>query len=259
MTSKNKFEVVNENIHISREEWSQVAEVTYREDYYEELTGVTWTLDNGYIRNSKLGFLHRYMMEKWYGKEVLDDMTQRGWVVDHMNNNGFDCRICNLEFLPARHNVAKGQILDVESEEMRHHIALNIFKDFETGLYQISIGFNDSIYFWNAKTNESRPVNKLYLLYDCDYKLVIFDAEQILTKYRNEKKFGLDNLNFIDYKCEFPPEIQLTEQEIDEIQNGNRCYIERDGQLYFIPGKHSWILSAHYKEGWRPSDNEQNK
>lgn len=97
MTSKNKFEVVNENIHISREEWSQVAEVTYREDYYEELTGVTWTLDNGYIRNSKLGFLHRYMMEKWYGKEVLDDMTQRGWVVDHMNNNGFDCRICNLE------------------------------------------------------------------------------------------------------------------------------------------------------------------
>ena len=29
MTSKNKFDVVNGNIHISREEWLQVAEVTY--------------------------------------------------------------------------------------------------------------------------------------------------------------------------------------------------------------------------------------
>lgn len=29
MTSKNKFDVVNRNIYISREEWSQVAEVTY--------------------------------------------------------------------------------------------------------------------------------------------------------------------------------------------------------------------------------------
>lgn len=37
MASKNKFEIVNGNIHISRAEWKQVAEVTYREDYYDEL------------------------------------------------------------------------------------------------------------------------------------------------------------------------------------------------------------------------------
>lgn len=254
MASKNKFEIVNGNIHISRAEWKQVAEVTYREDYYDELKSVTWTESNGYIKNGKLGLLHRYMMEKWYGKEVLDEMTQRGWVVDHMNNNAFDCRICNLEFLPSRHNVAKGQILDVESEEMRYHIALNIFKDFQTGFYQISIGFNDNLCFYNVKTKEVRPINTLFLLYDCDYKLVIYDAEQILTKYRIEKQFGLGNLNFIDYKCEFPPEIQLTKREIEEITNGDRFYIERDGELYFIPGKHNWILSAHYKEGWKPSD-----
>lgn len=94
----------------------------------------------------------------------------------------------------------------------------------------------------------------MFLLYDCDYKLVIYDAEQILTKYRNENKFGLGNLNFIDYKCEFPPEIQFTEQEMEEIINGDRWHIERDGKLYFIPGKHNWILSAHYKEGWKPVD-----
>lgn len=254
MASKNKFEIVNGNIHISRKEWKHVAEVTYREDYYAELTSVTWTLDNGYIKNSKFGLLHRYMMEKWYGKDVLDDMTKRGWVVDHMNNDGYDCRICNLEFLPSRHNVAKGQILDVEAEEMRCHIALNIFKDFTTGLYQISIGFNDTIYFCNAKTKQAQLINSLYLLYDydCDYRLVIYDAEQILLKYQKEKKVDLGNLNFIDYECEYLPQIQFTEQEIDEITNGNRWYIERDGQMYFVPGKNNWIVSAHYKEGWKP-------
>lgn len=257
MASKNKFEIVNGNIHISGKEWKQIAEVTYREDYYDELTSVTWTKTNGYIKNAKLGLLHRYMMEKWYGKEVLDEMTKRGWIVDHMNNNGLDCRICNLEFLSSHHNVAKGQILDVESEKMRMHIALNIFKDFTTGLYQISIGFNDNIYFYNAKTKEARLINTLFLLYDCDYRLVIYDAEKILTQYQIEKKFGLGNLSFIDYKCEYPPEIQFTEKEIDEIINGNRWYIERNGELYFVPGKHNWILSAHYKEGWKPSDNHK--
>lgn len=121
-------------------------------------------------------------------------------------------------------------------------------------MHQISIGFNDNIYLHNAKTKESRPINTLYLLYDCDYKLVIYDAEQILTKYQIEKKFDLRGLNFVDYKYEFPPEIQLTDQEKDEIINGNRWYVERDGQLYSASEKHNWIQSAHYKEGWKPFD-----
>lgn len=254
MTSKNKFEIVNGNVHISREGWKRIAEVTYHEDYYEELTSVTWTEVNGYIKNAKYGYLHRYMMEKWYGKELLEEMTRRGWVVDHMNNNGHDCRICNLEFLSSRHNVAKGQTLDVESEEMKYHLALNMFKDFSTGLYQISIGFNDDIYLWDIEKGERRLINSLYLLYDCDYRLVINDAEQILLEYQTEKKFSLANLKFIDYKCEYPPEIEFTEQELDEIVNGDRWFVERDGKLYFIAGKNNWVLSAHYKEGWTASD-----
>lgn len=70
-------------------------------------------------------------------------------------NNRYDCRICNLEFLSFRHNVAKGQTLDVESAEMKYHIALNLFKDFSTGLYQISIGFNDNVYFGVRKQESS--------------------------------------------------------------------------------------------------------
>ncbi|MGO5054583.1 HNH endonuclease [Holdemanella porci] len=105
--SKNKFEIINDEIHITREGWPLIGLTTYREDYYEELTSKTWSLtkpnsdteDKGYLSNGTLGLLHRYIAGKWYGEDVLKDMTEKGYVVDHMNNNHADCRISNLEFL----------------------------------------------------------------------------------------------------------------------------------------------------------------
>ena len=62
-TSKNKFEIINDEIHISKEGWPLIGLTTYREDYYEELTSKTWTLtkansetdDKGYLSNKTLG------------------------------------------------------------------------------------------------------------------------------------------------------------------------------------------------------------
>lgn len=247
MPSKNKFSVHGEEIHISRDSWNKLASTTYREDYFQEITSVTWTEDKGYLKNGKFGLLHRYIMKKWYGEEVIQAMDVKGWIVDHMNNDGFDCRISNLEFLATRHNVAKGQTVDVESEKMRYHIALNMFKDFTTGLYQISIGFNDLVYLLNEKENTYQPINTLYLLYDCDYRIVINDAEQILLDYDLYKKVNLSKLQCLEYECKFPPTIEITEEE----KNG--ACVERDGEIYMIIGNgKTFIHSAHYKKGWKP-------
>lgn len=70
--SKNKFEVVNGDIHITKEDWPVVGMTTYRDDYFEELTSKTWTLtkanggtdDKGYLSNGTLGLLHRYIVAK---------------------------------------------------------------------------------------------------------------------------------------------------------------------------------------------------
>lgn len=103
--SKNKFDIVNNEVHIYRDEWSKIALTTYREDYYEELSSKTWSLTNSnnveksYLKNKELGLLHRYIMAKWYGEDVLNSMTERGYIVEHMNNEHMDCRISNLEFL----------------------------------------------------------------------------------------------------------------------------------------------------------------
>lgn len=185
-TSKNKFEIINDEIHISKEGWPLIGLTTYREDYYEELTSKTWTLtkansetdDKGYLSNKTLGLLHRYIVAKWYGQDVLDTMTQKGFVVDHLNNNHTDCRISNLEFLKKAYNTAKGQAFDVDSKMMEHHIAVNIFKDFSTGCYQITIGCNDDI-VGETKDGKKYHITAIMLLYDCDYSIVVNDAENI--------------------------------------------------------------------------------
>lgn len=182
MPSKNKFERVGNDVHIYRDGWDRIGQTTYREDYFEELTSVTWTNCKGYLVNSRLGSLHRYIMSKWYGQKMLEEMSKRNWVVDHMNNDGFDCRISNLEFLSSNHNVAKGQTVDVEVEKMRQHIALTLCKDFSTGFYQMHIGCNDPIVLVNS-SGKSKYVAKLSFLYDRDYKIVINDARDILLNY----------------------------------------------------------------------------
>ena len=143
--SKNSFEVINDEIHIYGENWSRVGLTTYRKDYYDEICSKTWSLtnrkdlDKSYLKNSDLGLLHRYIMSKWYGKKILDEMSEKGYIVEHMNNKHMDCRISNLEFLKKAYNTAKAQTFDKDSVEMEKHIAVNIFKDFSTGCYQLVV------------------------------------------------------------------------------------------------------------------------
>ena len=216
-TSKNKFEIINDEIHISKEGWPLIGLTTYREDYYEELTSKTWTLtkansetdDKGYLSNKTLGLLHRYIVAKWYGQDVLDTMTQKGFVVDHLNNNHTDCRISNLGFLKKAYNTAKGQAFDVDSKMMEHHIAVNIFKDFPTCCYQITIGCNDDI-VGETKDGKKYHITAIMLLYDCDYSIVVNDAENILRVYETEGRIDVTKTYACDVKVRKAIDIQLT-------------------------------------------------
>lgn len=248
MASLNRFSRHDDEVEIFRDEWDRVAFTTYREDYYEELTSATWTESKGYLVNGKLGALHRYIMGKWYGEELLAEMTNRGWVVDHMNNDGFDCRISNLEFLSTHHNVAKGQTVDVEAQAMKMHLALSMFKDFSTDLYQIHVFCNDPIFLHNPTTGNKRPLARLLLLYDCDYRIVINDARDILLNYDLYKRFELKSLHCVDMKAEFFEMIVAKEDEVGS------PFVERDGTLYVCIGNGIWFDSSSVETGWTPAE-----
>lgn len=247
MVSKNKFEVVNNEIHITRDDWSFVGMTTYREDYYDELSSKTWGLtDKGYITNRAFGMLHRYIMGKWYGESVLKDMTQRGYVVDHMNNIHHDCRISNLEFLKKAYNTAKGQAFDVDSKRMNHQIALNIFKDFTTGFYQITIGCNDSVVGIDSD-GRFQQIGTLKFLFNCDYSIVINDAESILRQYETERIIDITKVHCCDLRIKAIEKLIVSEEEKQQ------SIIVRDGKAYLnLSSGKAWLNSVHFDEGWKP-------
>lgn len=250
--SKNKFDIVNNEVHIYRDEWSKIALTTYREDYYEELSSKTWSLTNSnnveksYLKNKELGLLHRYIMAKWYGEDVLNSMTERGYIVEHMNNEHMDCRISNLEFLKKSYNTAKAQAFDIDSKDMKYRIAVNMFKDFDTECYQITIGCNDAIVGFDNK-GVKYYVAAIMLLYDCDYSIVINDAENILRLYETEGRIDVSKTHACECKVRKAIDIKLTEAEKDS------AIVIRDGVSYLILGtKKAHINSVHYDKGWTP-------
>lgn len=250
MPKHTKFSIVNEDVHIFREGWDQLALTTYRADYYKELSSHEWHLNNGYPTNTSLdGGLHRYIMRKWYTDEIFDEFDSQGYIVEHLNNNHMDSRISNLEFVKKCYNTAKGQTLDPDSERLSYRIALNIFKDFSTGYYQITIGCNDTI-VGQLPDGRQFYVNEFRLLYTCDYRIVINDAENILLLYETEGRIDLSRLHCADKKVVPAPNIELSDDEKQAF-----CVI-RDGVPYIILGNGKTQIDAvHYEKGWTPTNN----
>ena len=251
MPKDTKFEIQGNDLILSRNDWRAVT--TYCAKYYDKIAGREWRKDtNGYIVNSSLGYLHRHVMCLWYGEEVLNDMTQKGYVVDHMNNDHTDCRISNLEFLKKSYNTAKGQSFDVDAKELKWRIAVNLFKDFSTGCYQITIGCNDNIIFKDID-GSFKYVNVVRLLYDCDYSIVINDAENILREYDTAGTISLNCTHACRTRIETAPTFQLTDEE------KNSCIVWRDGVPCIILGTGNTYLDAvHYEEGWQPTSIRDN-
>ena len=194
--SKNKFDVRGDRVYITHEKWNFVATASLKDEYVEELMSVTWTKNNDYLYSSKLNtYLHIYVMKKWYGEEKYEQMKKEGYVVDHMDNDGYNCCINNLCFLIEDENKAKGMTVDRLSKE-RSHIALSLYKDFSTELIQITVFFN---YPAIAKID---TIELAYLLYDVEYEMVLNDARTILYDYRRDYSFAPEMLHDVDYHIE---------------------------------------------------------
>ncbi len=243
MPSKNKFEIHNDQIDISHDKWEKLAFTTYREDYFEEISNLTWTKTGEYLQSKKLGkYLHRYIMEKWYGPEMLKVMTENGFVVDHLNNDGFDCRIQNLEFLQDAENKAKGLTIDQQINDIREKIAISMFKDFSTGLYQLTLGFNQEV--GEYKDGYIYPVTAVKFLYKGDYIEVINDVRKIILDYSLYKRIDTPKLNYIDKEVIYTVFLNIKKHE-----KGSPI-ITRNNQSYIILNDSTKIYSLTFKKGW---------
>lgn len=204
--SKNTFDVSGNTIFITRPEWDFVAEATVRDDYLEEIQSVSWGLKNErYLHCSKFGYLHSYIMKKWYGEDICKEMTKSKYVIDHMDNVSTNCCINNLCFLMDDYNKAKGLTLDKYNKD-KSLIALTMFKDFDANqdknIFQITIKFNYPATLQLDGFEYSAVIEHAYLLYECDYRKLIGEALNILNDYKEDYTFRPEQLRAIDYHIE---------------------------------------------------------
>ena len=247
--SKNTFDISGDVIFIHHPEWNFVATATIREDYKEEFQSVTWSKNGGYLYSSKLKeYLHIYIIKKWYGVEVYEQMKKDGYVIDHMDNNGFNCCIDNLFFLMENENIAKGHTVDKYSEE-KAHIALTLCRDFETQLFQITIAFNYPAIAKISTLDDPALIDIAFLLYNRDYPEVINDARTILYDYKRDYTFEPEKLHFADYSIEGAFSPPVSKEAYDRYIKGGHghsvSYICRQSPILgwrVEDKKHSFIL-----------------
>ena len=162
-----------------------------------------------------------------------------------MDNDISNCRIENLCFLTCDENKAKGFTVDKLSKE-KTHIALTLYKDFSTSLFQIAIAFN-----YPAKgkimelNNEKQLIDLVYLLYDSEYEIVLNDARKILYDYKRDYTFELEKLCCADYHIEGcygeQPSLEAYDKYIEGNQNSMIVYIVKE------PIRENWTLEIKEK------------
>lgn len=204
--SLNSFELNDKNeVLISRDGWEHRAITTYRDDYYDELSSLTWTKTEGYLIANKLKNkkLHHYIMEKWYGavktQNLIKGIGTGGikWIVEHMNNlggeyRGFDNRIQCLSFAASASNSGKAFTFDIFRSLAEPDLIIHIYYDISVNRYQIAATFTVQI------EHNGIPVKGFRLLYGNDFDTVINESSAIILEFANTRKIDIDKLRFID-------------------------------------------------------------
>jgi hypothetical protein len=214
-------------IYINRPKANKLAYTEYNEELFNILKAYTWSVKGEYLYSNKLKkYLHRYVMEYYYGEEAIKVANEKGFVVDHIDNNGFNCRVSNLCFIPNALNKAKGLTFDKRRREMVDDLTLTFYKDFVSGQFQITITFNkEFVYIHEGK---GVLVDRAYYLYDNDFELVLSDASKILQQVQKNYRFHETKLSH--KKMIYVPStyIELNEDE----KKGS--IIERNGNHYLL-------------------------
>lgn len=243
--SRNTFTINGDLVTISHPDWDFRATATIRDDYAEELQSVTWSRNGDYLYNAKLGgYLHLYIMKKWYGEEIYERMKEEGYVVDHMDGDKHNCCIDNLFFLIENENKAKGFTVDQYNKE-KTHMALTLCRDFETKHFQITIVFNYPAIAKISTVEGPAVIDLAYLLYDRDYPEVINDARTILYDYNRNYTFEPEKLHFADYHIEGEYRLPVSKEAYDSYIEGGH------GHTVFFFIKKAPML------GWKAEEQRQ--
>lgn len=212
---------------------------TYTERVWEKIKDLNWYVDENkfikgektyiYTGSSKFGKykdLHQIIMLIWYGVDKIKEAYDQRFIVEHHDNNAFNCSIENLSFASNDINIAKAHTFDKERPRLIDKVTVNFFKDFKSRKYQITLGFNKP--YTLVEGSQTTNVTAMYLLYSDDFRLVFTDASRIVWDLLEKDSIDLTLLRYIDR--EIQPDIYIYARNGEELPS----FMIIDGQPVVI-------------------------
>ena len=212
---EDEIKAIDENAPI------KIARTDYTPVLWEFISASKWSIvrdqNTGkmkYLKSSKYQkTLHQLVMDVYFGEDFRKQAYEQGMILEHLDNDGFNCEISNLFFLLKVKNTYKGWYLDKLVEESMPRVALAIFHIIANRTFQLTLAFNQT--FTNCATG--KRLSNIKLLYSYDYEIVLQDSEQILQSILSQQHISIQELReryrFIDCKVEEMEELILTEEE----------------------------------------------
>ena len=231
-------------INFINEEYEVRGITNFKKEFFDELIQVNWYVDEkklfqnektyiytGSSRFSGRKALHQVVMQSWYGKEEVEKAYEKDFIIEHHNNKAFDCTIENLSFASNDINLAKAHSFDKTRPQLLKRAAVQFFKDFTSKKYQITVFCTDD--FSLIIDDQAIVIERLYLVYKDNFRLVFTDANRIVDEFLENKKIEMRLLTPIKYEYK---KALFYKREDNQKISGLNFIKDADGKLVLIVG-----------------------
>lgn len=246
----------NDTIYFSDQSISKLGCTNYTPELWDIISNTTWTIkkdNNGnpkYIRSNQLKkMLHQVVIDFYFTEEERMYAYGKNFIIEHLDNDGFNCRISNLYFLHKHTNTYKGWHFDKRSRKSIPIVSIKMFHIIETERFQITAAFN---YPFTSPTT-GKEICSVKFLYDTSYEIVFQDAETLLDYILSNMKFDVSELRKIprykDMRIEEYALIKPSEEH--PVLKGGNCIVV-DGKMAIIQrfDDNMRLVSIAYDKDW---------
>ena len=241
---------VGNQIALNRKTWK--GKTAYISNYPGLLDAVcryTWTYTSDkhpYLRSSVLGItLYKFVLEFLYGKENLKTMLSNSNIIEHLDNDGFNCTYENLHIISEDWNKAKAFSLDkmnaeAKADEKLHIPSLisDVYYSHENKYFQLQIFFNKNL----VRNEETQQIVESFIFQYSDFKSLFRDW-MYCYKCRKTELFDVTKFDPINSYVRYANLVELTDEEKDA------TFVQRDGKLSLIlrtdPTKENIAFMSH--------------
>lgn len=251
---------VNDTIAINIKGMNKLAFVDYSEEMLEIIKKARFRVPRTeetrknykYPYSNEYGkTLHQIAFDHMFSEEFRKELYDKDFIIEHLDNDGFNCVCSNLYFLLKVKNTYKGWHFDKITMNFVATVSIRIYHILENKTFQIVLCFNET--FVSKNTGESLAVIKM--LYPYDYEIVLQDAEQIFESIIKTKSISIqqweERYRYKDIKFEHFPKFEYTEEE-KKLPYGS--IIWRDGVPMIKVGSDGksvgLVISTQYDKDW---------